>query len=195
MVLHFSFLFFCGGGSSRGGVGMFRSSFFRSFSSFGVCGSRVSGSLACSAASVVVPFVAGIGAVSCGCASGVDAVARPLASLVFRASSFGRGRWAFVARSVAFVRALAVSPRPVLLVFPSGACPSGLVPSRFSSRCFCGLVSGSWASCAFAVGLGVPVVVFGVSRSCLPSWAGSWVPVSVASVSGFVFVPSQALLF
>ena len=171
------------------------SSFFRSFFSFGVCGSRVLGSLACQAASVVVPFVAGIGSGSCGCAAGVDAVARPLASAVIRVSSFGRGRASFARRSVAFVRALASSPRPVLLVFPAGVCPSGLFPSHSSSHCFCGLGSGTWASCAFAVGLGVPVVVFGVSRSCLPSWAGSWVPVSVACVSGFVFVPSQASLF
>lgn len=170
---------------------MVGSSFFRSFSSFGVCGSRVAGSHACSVASVVVPFVAGIGAVSCGCASGVDAVARPIASSVFRVSFFGFGRSAFARRSVAFVRALAVSPFPILLVFPSSFCPFGLVPSRSSSRCFSGFGSGTWASCAFAVGLGVPVVVFGLSLEDLPVWDGVWSVVSVAGFSGFVFVPSS----
>lgn len=160
------------------------------FSSFGVCGSRVSGSPAALLAASVVPVAAQFGAVSCGCASGVDAVARPFASSVFRVSSFGRGRWAYVARSVAFVRALAAHSSPLLLAFPSGACPSGLVPASVSSRCFCGLGSGSWASVAFAAGLGVPVIVFGVPAASLPLWSlfGVWAPVSVAGVDGFVWI-------
>jgi hypothetical protein len=165
--------------------------FVSSFSSFGVCGSMVAGSPASSLASVVVPVVADMGAVSCGCGFGVDAVARPFASFIFRASSFGSGRTAFALRSIAFVRALASSSSPVLLVFPAGACPVGLFPSASSHACFCGLGSGSWASAAFAAGLGVPVVVFGLPASSLPLWSlfSSWQPVSVAGVSGFVFVP------
>lgn len=164
--------------------------FVSSFFSFGVCGSRVSGSSAVALASVVVPVVAGFGAVSCGCGFGVDAVARPFARSVFRVSFFGSGRAAFAFRSVAFVRALVSSFRPVLLVFPSGACPIGLFPSASSCACFCGLGSGSWASAAFAAGLGVPVVVFGLPASSLPLWSlfSSWQPVSVSGVSGFVFV-------
>jgi hypothetical protein len=160
-----------------------------SYFSFGVCGSRLDGSSACDLASRVVPFVFGVGDVFCGCASGVDAIARHFASRVFRVSDFGLGRWAFTARSVAFVRYLADSPFPVLLVFPSSPCPAGLLPSASSSRCFCGLGSGSWASCAFAVGLRVPVVVFGLPVSSLPSWDlfGSWSPVSVGGVDGFLF--------
>ena len=163
--------------------------FLSSFSSFGVCGSRVAGSPASVLAFSVVPEVARLGAVSCGCARGVDAVARPFASSVFRVSSFGRGRWAYVARSVAFVQALSASPAPLLLCFPSGACPAGLLPSARSSRCFAGFGSGSWASAAFAVGLAVPVVVFGLPFSSLPAWSlfGGWSPVSVAGVLGFIF--------
>ncbi len=100
-------------------------------------------------------------AVSVGCASGADAafrVARPGAS-VFRVASFGRGRGAFAARSVACVRSVAV-PGGVWVSFPAGACPAGLVPSSSSSRAFCGLGSGSWASLSFAVGLGVPCAVW-----------------------------------
>jgi len=172
-----------------GGVQMVVS-FVSSFSSFGVCGSRVAGSPAVRLASVVVPAVAGLGAVSCGCASGVDSVARPFASSVFPVSSFGSGRAAFALRSVAFVQSLASSPHPVLFVFPSGACPPALFPSSSSRACFCGLGSGSWASAAFAAGLGIPVVVFGLPASSLPSWSlfSSWQPVSAFGVSGFVFV-------
>jgi hypothetical protein len=98
-----------------------------------------------------------------GCAAGVDSsVRRGLSSSavrVFSASSFGVGRGAFAARSVAFVRGLAVGGG-VLVSFPSAACPVGLFPSASSSRAFCGSGSGSWASLAFAVGSGVPCFVF-----------------------------------
>lgn len=109
----------------------------------------------------VVAAVAPGASVLVGCARGVDAAARAAfpGARVFSVSSFGSGRGAFAARSVAFVRALS-SAGGVLLSFPSSACPVGLVPSASSSRCFCGAGSGSWASLAFAVGLGVPCVVF-----------------------------------
>lgn len=160
-----------------------------SFFSFGVCGSRVGGGSACGFASRVVPAVFGFGEIYCGCSSGVDAVARSFASRVFRVVDYGRGRWAFACRSIAFVRFLAASPYPVLLGFPSSSCPVGLLPSSSSARCFSGFGSGSWASCAFAVGLGVPVVIFGLPFSALPVWDlfGSWVLVSVAGVDGFLF--------
>jgi hypothetical protein len=94
-----------------------------------------------------------------GCAAGVDAFFRgyfPSAS-VFRVSGSSRG--AFAARSVSFVQSLAASSG-VLVSFPSGACPVGLLPSTSSSRCFSGFGSGTWASLAFAVGRGVRCFVF-----------------------------------
>lgn len=98
-----------------------------------------------------------------GCASGVDSSVRRglsgCAVQVFSVSSFGAGRGAFAARSVAFVRGLSASGG-VLVSFPSAACPVGLSPSASSSSAFCGLGSGSWASLAFAVGVGVPCFVF-----------------------------------
>jgi len=161
-----------------------------SFLSFGFSGSRVSGSAPSALASVVVSAVAPCGVVSCGCARGVDAVVRPFASSIFRVSSFGVGRGAFARRSIAFVSALASSPDPVLFCFPLGLCPAPLVPSASPSACFAGFGSGSWASAAFAVGLGVPVVVFGVDYSDLPaSWRSLflfWRPVVVGGVAGFV---------
>jgi hypothetical protein len=74
---------------------------------------------------------------------------------VVRASSFGRGASAFARRSVAVVSAVR-SAGGVWVSFPSSPCPSGLVPSGSSSRCFAGFSAGSWSSVAFAVGCGVP---------------------------------------
>lgn len=96
-----------------------------------------------------------------GCAAGVDAAARGFfpGARVFSAASFGSGRGSFAGRSVAVVRAVAAAGG-LWVCFPSGVCPSGLAPSASSSRAFCGAGSGSWASLAFAVGLGVPCLVW-----------------------------------
>lgn len=96
-----------------------------------------------------------------GCASGVDAAARGFfpGARVFSAASFGSGRGSFAARSVAVVRAVSAAGG-VWVCFPSGRCPVGLAPSASSSRAFCGAGSGSWASLAFAVGLGLPCLVW-----------------------------------
>jgi hypothetical protein len=129
-----------------------------------------------SAVPAVVPAVAAaVASLRCpvfvGCARGVDEAFRgffPGAS-VLAASSFGSGRGSFAARSAACVRAVAVAGAGsagsflggLWVSFPSGPCPSGLLPSASSSRAFCGSGSGSWASAAFAVGSGLPVLVFG----------------------------------
>jgi len=112
-------------------------------------------------ASVVSAVPAGL-PVFVGCAGGADQAARlafPSAS-VLSASSFGSGRSSFALRSVAVVRAVASSRRGVWVSFPACACPAGLVPSPVVSSCFCGSGSGSWASLAFARGLGVPCFVW-----------------------------------
>jgi len=161
-----------------------------SFLSFGFSGSRVSKSRQTKLASIVVSEVAPCGVVSCGCANGVDAVVRPFASSIFHVSSFGVGRGAFARRSIAFVSSLASSPDPVLFCFPLGLCPVLLVPSASPSNCFAGFGSGSWASAALAVGLGVPVVVFGVDYYDLPaSWRSLflfWRPIVIGGVAGFI---------
>ena len=140
--------------------------------SFGFCGSRsvVPPSWVWSSVVASVPRGA---SVSCGCVGGLCGLARasfPSAS-VFRASSFGRGRGAFAARSVALVRSVAASPGSVWVSFPGVSCPVGLVPSSRSGACFCGLGSGSWASLAFACGSGVPALVWlPVGCSVPASW-------------------------
>lgn len=129
--------------------------------SFGFCGSR-SAVPPPSVWASVVASVPAAASVSCGCVGGLCGLARasfPAAS-VFRASSFGFGRGAFAARSVALVRSVAASPSRVWVSFPAVACPVGLVPSSRPAACFCGLGSGSWASLAFACGSGVPALVW-----------------------------------
>ena len=118
-------------------------------------------------------------AVFVGCARGVDGAVRSRcpSACVFRVSGSGRG--AFAARSALFVRRLSAAGG-VLFSFPGRPCPAGLVPSLSASACFCGLGSGSWASLAFAVGLGVPCCVWlrhGVSVPAswgLVSVGGGW---------------------
>ena len=142
------------------------------FSFFGFSGSR--SSVPRSAASVACFLrrfrpLAGV----VGCAAGVDEFfsgSFPSLSVV-RASSFGSGRSAFASRSVAVVRSVA-SAGGIWVSFPCSPCPSGLVPSGSSSRCFAGFGSGSWASLAFACGLGVPCLVFLPSGVAFPvSWS------------------------
>jgi hypothetical protein len=77
--------------------------------------------------------------------------------------------------------------------FPASPCPAGLVPSGQSSRCFCGTGSGTWASLAFAVGLGLPCLVFLPSGIAAPSgWGlqpvgGGWFHFAPAIVQPSLF--------
>lgn len=167
------------------------SAFLAGCSSVGFSGSR-SALPAPAVSSALFACVPASASVSVGCARGFDSAVRACfpASVVWSASSFGRGRSAFARRSASFVSALAVAPAPVLVSAPAVACPAGLVPSRFSSRCFAGFGSGSWAGVALAVGLGVPVVLF------LP--AGVVPPASFGFVGcggGFFLFRPPALLF
>lgn len=113
-----------------------------------------------------------------GCAGGVDAFFRQCfrAAEVFSVASgqFGSGRSAFARRSVACVDAIAQAGG-LWVSFPASVCPAGLFPSASSSRCFSGSGSGSWASLAFALGRGVPCLVF--SPCGVPAgWGLSAVP-------------------
>lgn len=141
----------------------------------------------------LVSSVVGAGrGVAVGCAPGLDSMVRSAcpSAQVFTVSGSGRG--AFATRSVACVQAVAGSGSGAGWVsFPGCTCPNGLVPSPASSLCFCGLGSGSWASAALAAGLGVPVVVFGVPSSSLPSGWGRWVCAGSGPwASGFRLVPA-----
>ena len=148
---------------------------FSRFSAFGFSGSR--SSVPFGAASRAAHLVPASAAVFVGCARGVDEFFRssfPSAS-VFSASSFGSGPGSLAARSVAVVRAVATAGG-LWVSFPSSPCPAGLLPSASSSRAFSGSGSGSWASLAFALGSGVPCLVFLGSVPCPSGWGLSPVP-------------------
>lgn len=138
------------------------SAIFSQFSCFGFSGSRKWGQSPAplSLAAAAVPSGS---RVLVGCAAGVDAFFRSAfpAAEVFAVSSgvWGVGRGAFAARSVACVRAVAAAGG-LWVSFPSSPCPVGLAPSSSQSRCFSGRGSGSWASLAFALGSGLPCIVF-----------------------------------
>lgn len=144
--------------------------------------------------SVVAAVVAAVppsAALFVGCASGADSVFRSAFAgrvSVLSASSFGSGRGAFAARSVACVRRCLGG---VWVSFPASPCPAGLVPSASSSACFCGLGSGSWASLAFAAGLGLSCLVWLPAGVPAPAWlrsvGGGWWVLAPA--------PSQLSLF
>lgn len=176
---------------SGGGGGSFSpftsplSPFFAGVRSVGFSGSR-----SCPAAEGAVRSVLGLVPssgcrVSVGCARGVDLLVRSFFAsspslLLFCASSprFSGGGVvsALARRSAACVRSVAPGASGLLVVAPSGACPSGVRPSRF----FRGCGSGSWGSAALAVALGRRVLLF--SSAGVPSWSGgSWVPVPGAS--------------
>ena len=155
----------------------------------GVSGSRAPSPVSASVCRWAVGQLAPGASVVTGCASGIDGVARlarPSASVI-QASAFGVGRGALAARSVAVARTVAAhAPGAVWLAFPSGPCPAGLVPSRQSSACFGGHGSGTWASLALAVGLGVPALVFLPAGVPAPSASGpgAWPLVPVPGCAG-----------
>jgi len=149
------------------------SSVFARHKVFCFSGSRSPSAPSVAALKQAVSYVPAGARVLVGCASGVDAFVRfsfPSA-VVFSVSSgrFGSGRSSFARRSVALVRACAASSG-LFASFPSGACPAGLAPTASASKCFAGYGSGSWSSLAFALGLGLPCVVF--SPVPVPPWFG-----------------------
>ena len=157
----------------------------------GFSGSRSAAPSVCAAVAAVVRALPASAFVWAGCAAGADRAAVAAAPSVSRLRVFRVAGpavpAALVARSVAFVRALAAAPGAVLLSWPCCPCPSGLRPSASPSACFCGAGSGSWASAALAVGLGVSVVVFG---ACPPP---AWRPRAVRcfGVAGWLCRPAR----
>lgn len=151
---------------------------FSRFSAFGFSGSRKWGRSPAplAAAAAAVP---GGASVFVGCATGVDGFFRlafPSAEVFSVASGqWGSGRGAFAARSIACVRAVAAASG-LWVSFPNSECPVGLLPSASSQACFCGSGSGSWASLAYALGSGVPSLVFLGLLSMPAGWGLSPVP-------------------
>lgn len=157
------------------------SSFISSFPSLAFSGSRLSGSSAAASCSAFLPVVSSFnGLAGVGCASGVDSLVRSAfpSALVFRVQA-PLSRAAFATRSARLVKWVAASSG-LLVVFPVGAAPTRLA----LSTSFRGYGSGSWGSAAFALGLGVPVLVVLPSSVCP---VGSAFPAPPAVASRFSF--------
>lgn len=158
----------------------------------GVSGSRRPGPASLAALRAALGAVPSGALVCTGCARGIDAATRRLVPTsrlrVFSAARSGLPvRAALAARSVACVRAVASAHSGVWLSFPASACPPGLRPSSSSSACFRGLGSGTWASLAFAVGLGLPAFVFLPPGAPVPA---GW-PLQPAGSGWWVHRPPQ----
>ena len=136
--------------------------------------------------------------IATGCARGIDRVVRnsARATMVFRSS--GNKAWQTARRSARMVDTIALSERPrALLAFPGTECPTGLVPSAKSHNCFCGKGSGTWATAAYAAGLGVPLVIFQAEGETwpLPEWGGKWLPIKNGMFGGgYLFSAGQTEL-
>jgi hypothetical protein len=159
------------------------SAFVFSFPALAFSGSRHAGSSASASAAAFLPSVASFsGSVGVGCARGVDHLVRSAfpSALVFRVQP-PVSRASFAQRSARLVRWVAASSG-LLVVFPSVACPVGVAPSA----AFRGFGSGSWGSAAFALGLGVPVLLF------VPASLGSSFPAPSALACRFRLVGSVA---
>lgn len=97
-----------------------------------------------------------------------------------------QGKGAYAERSIRFVKAIAKN-NGCLVSFPDKDCPSGLVPSEKSSKCFCNKGSGTYATLAYAIGLNIPCFVYLLEYKC--SWlqcSGNW---------GFHYPVTQKYLF
>ena len=166
----------------------------------GISGGRSPAPCSLRALSAVLARLSVSSCICVGCARGIDETVRKRMSAgrlhVFQAASYGAGQGSFAARSIACVRAVAGAASACLWVaFPATACPAGLRPSPSPSACFSGFGSGTWAALAFAIGSGVPCLVFlppGVSPPF--SWpltpvAGThaWWQFTPATIQGTLF--------
>jgi hypothetical protein len=142
---------------------------FSRFSTFGFSGSRSS----VPSALLIAWCLSFLRLHLCSLAArGVDEFFRSSfpSATVLQASSFGSGRGAFAARSVAVVRAVAAADG-LWVCFPSSPCPAGLLPSRFFFPCF---LRGWFRVVGFPClcpGLWCSVLGF-LRFSSLPSWLG-----------------------
>ncbi|MFM5997965.1 MAG: hypothetical protein ACKO9U_25900 [Dolichospermum sp.] len=131
---------------------------FSRYRNFGFSGSRLSVPKGCQQAANLIPENSTI---FVGCAKGVDEYFRqrfPEAK-VSKASDFGSDKGSFVQRS-AYVISFVKCRHGLWVSFPDKECPIGLFPSDNKANCFCGMGSGTWASLAYALGWGVPCLVY-----------------------------------
>lgn len=138
-------------------------------------GSRAFQSQALQSCASFLPLLSSFsGPVGVGCASGIDQLIRSSFSspVVFQVQP-PISAAAFAARSARLVRWVH-SNSGLLVAFPLGVAPSAIKPGKS----FKGFGSGTWGSVAYALGLGVPVLLI------LPASATKSFP-APASVSSY----------
>jgi len=125
-----------------------------------------------------------------GDAQGIDARAHQIrpSARVFVAADYGDGPQSFAARSITCVRAT-VAAGGIWCAFPSSLCPVGLAPSASSHRAFSGHGSGTWASLALALGLGLPTLVY-----LPPGVPAPWCALSAIECGWWSSAPAAAQL-
>lgn len=124
-----------------------------------------------SAVNEVVKLIPSHAQVHVGDAAGIDALIKdlvPEASVFEAAPRYYGDKSAFAGRSIRCVRSV-VEPGGLWVAFPNKPCPMGLKPSAIASQCFNGTGSGTWASLAYAVGLGISCLVF-LPAIAPPKW-------------------------
>jgi hypothetical protein len=110
----------------------------------------------------VVELIPSHAQVNVGDAAGIDRLVKKLIpnARVFQAEPrYSGDKSAFAGRSIRCVRSV-LEPGGLWVAFPNKACPNGLKPSTVTSECFSGTGSGTWASLAYAAGLGISCLVF-----------------------------------
>jgi hypothetical protein len=162
----------------------------------GFTGSRRPPASLAAAAECVAVLVGSMGLpVGVGCASGIDAIIRETIGHARLFEAAGAEPWQFAERSAALVEACRHARGwDSLAAFPASPCPAGLIPSHSWARCFNGSGSGTWATAAYAAGVGLPLVVFGSVE--LPEWGGVWEVVQWGPLAGGkVFRAGQICMF
>ena len=141
---------------------------FSDYRVFGFSGARSSVPNGCKEAAKLVPENS---RVFVGCANGVDAYFRKVFpnAEVSSASDFGGGKSYYALRS-AYVISSVKRRHGLWVSFPDSQCPANLLPSKDRGCCFCGTGSGTWASLAYALGLGLPCLVYLGKIQCPKGW-------------------------
>lgn len=133
-----------------------------------------------SAVNQVIELIPSHAKVHVGDAAGIDALVRnliPEATIFQAIPRYYGDKSAFAGRSIKCVRSV-LEPGGLWVAFPNKPCPNGLKPSTVTTECFRGTGSGTWASLAYAAGLGISCLVF-LPAIAPPDWqfqdiGGGW---------------------
>lgn len=144
----------------------------------------------------IIVSISDLAEITVGDSRGIDSLARDRARQIFYAASYGTGRQAFARRSIAMIRYVFSLESHAVFAFTHDRCPHAVFPSTSQSRCFCGGGSGTWATAAYAAGLGIPVYIFGIEEERLPVWSlwVGWERVEYMGHVGYRYAESSCVI-